>query len=86
MVTATTKMRWNGFAGLSCLCRCSLAFFLMALGFSSRSAAQDKKLQTLNLGYSAISGSFAPLWVGFDQGLFSKHGLDLKMAYIKAIA
>jgi NitT/TauT family transport system substrate-binding protein len=83
MVTATTKMRWNGFAMLSCLCRCSLAFFLMALGFSSRSAAQDKKLQTLNLGYSAISGSFAPLWVGFDQGLFSKHGLDLKMAYIQ---
>ncbi|HEX7229781.1 MAG TPA: ABC transporter substrate-binding protein, partial [Candidatus Binatia bacterium] len=60
-----------------------MAVSLIALGFSSRSSAQDKKLHTLNLGYSAISGSFAPLWVGFDQGLFSKHGVDLKMAYIQ---
>jgi NitT/TauT family transport system substrate-binding protein len=82
MVTAT-KMRWNGFAMLSCLCRCSLALCVIALGFPTRSAAQDKKLHPVNLGYSAISGSFAPLWVGFDQGLFSKHGLDLKMAYIQ---
>ena len=49
----------------------------------SAAAAQDKKLTTVNVGYSAISGSFAPLWVGFDQGLFAKHGLDLKMAYIQ---
>ena len=46
-------------------------------------AAQDKKLTTVNVGYSAISGSFAPLWVGFDQGLFAKHGLDLKITYIQ---
>ena len=46
-------------------------------------SAQDKKLTTINLGYSAISGSFAPLWVGFDQGLFARHGIDLKMAYIQ---
>jgi|SoiMethySBSTD1v2_1073268.scaffolds.fasta_scaffold09992_8 NitT/TauT family transport system substrate-binding protein len=76
-------MRSNDFAMLSSLWRCALAFSLIALGFSTRSAAQDKKLHALNLGYSAISGSFAPLWVGFDQGLFSKHGLDLKMAYIQ---
>ena len=61
--------------------------FLLALLFSvsclSTAQAQDKKLTTVNIGYSAISGSFAPLWVGFEQGLFAKHGLDLKMAYIQ---
>jgi ABC-type nitrate/sulfonate/bicarbonate transport system substrate-binding protein len=56
---------------------------LLILGLSSSSSAQDQKLTTLNVGYSAISGSFAPLWVGFDQGLFTKYGLDLKMAYIQ---
>src|ERR1051325_3904060 len=60
---------------------------IVALGFFcgavSLAAAQDKKLTTVNIGYSAISGSFAPLWVGFEQGLFAKHGIDLKMAYIQ---
>ena len=60
-----------------------LIFLLIVLGFSPVAGAQDKKLYTVNLGYSAISGSFAPLWVGFDQGLFSKYGIDLKMAYIQ---
>jgi len=61
----------------------SLIIVLVHLSFLAASPAQDKKLATINLGYSAISGSFAPLWVGFDQGLFAKHGIDLKMAYIQ---
>ena len=56
---------------------------LFSLSIFSVASAQEKKLTTVNLGYSAISGSFAPLWVGFDQGLFAKHGIDLKMAYIQ---
>ena len=63
--------------------RVSLACCLFATVFAVPLAAQDKKLTPVYLGYSAISGSFAPLWVGFDQGLFAKHGLDLKMAYIQ---
>jgi ABC-type nitrate/sulfonate/bicarbonate transport system substrate-binding protein len=51
---------------------------LLVLGLFSSLTAQDKKLTTVNLGYAAISGSFAPLWVGFDKGLFTKYGLDLK--------
>ena len=54
-----------------------------ALAIFSSALAQEKKLTTLNVGYSAISGSFAPLWVARDQGLFAKHGLDVKMAYIQ---
>jgi NitT/TauT family transport system substrate-binding protein len=60
-----------------------LLVLLFTLSLFTTSRAQDKKLTTINLGYSAISGSFAPLWVGFDQGLFAKHGIDLKMAYIQ---
>jgi NitT/TauT family transport system substrate-binding protein len=56
---------------------------LLLLGSFSSLTAQDKKLTPVNVGYAAISGSFAPLWVGFDQGLFMKYGLDLKMAYIQ---
>ena len=63
--------------------RVSLACCLFTAVFIAPLTAQDKKLTTVNLGYSAISGSFAPLWVGFDQGLFAKHGIDLKMAYIQ---
>jgi ABC-type nitrate/sulfonate/bicarbonate transport system substrate-binding protein len=61
----------------------SLGILLFIVGIFSAAPAQDKKLTTVNLGYSAISGSFAPLWVGFDQGLFAKHGIDFKMAYIQ---
>ena len=64
--------------------RRSLFFAFAVLYFTGSVAlAQDKKFTTVNLGYSAISGSFAPLWVGFEQGLFTKHGIDLKMAYIQ---
>src|SRR5262245_18192216 len=55
----------------------------LLLSSSALLSAQDKKLTTVNFGYSAISGSFAPLWVGFDQGMFAKYGIDLKMAYIQ---
>jgi ABC-type nitrate/sulfonate/bicarbonate transport system substrate-binding protein len=57
----------------------TLVALLFTLSFCSLLGAQDKKLATVNVGYAAISGSFAPLWVGFDQGLFAKHGLDLKI-------
>ena len=63
--------------------RSALAVFAIVAMSSAPSAAQDKKLTTINFGYSAISGSFAPLWVGFDQGLSATHGIDLKMAYIQ---
>ncbi len=51
--------------------------------FGRKALAQDKKLAPIAVGYSAISGSFAPLWVAQDQGLFNKHGADVKLAYIQ---
>jgi hypothetical protein len=63
----------------------SVATLLLTLPLLSPSSAQDKKLASVTVGYSAISGSFAPLWVGFDQGLFARYGLDVRMTYIQAI-
>jgi NitT/TauT family transport system substrate-binding protein len=61
----------------------TVAVFLLALCLSPRASAQEKKLTSVTVGYSAISGSFAPLWVGYEQGLFAKHGLDVKLTYIQ---
>jgi NitT/TauT family transport system substrate-binding protein len=60
-----------------------IVLLFAALAAAAAAGAQEKKLGAINVGYSAISGSFAPLWVGFDQGLFAKHGLDVKLAYIQ---
>ncbi|HWH77006.1 MAG TPA: ABC transporter substrate-binding protein, partial [Candidatus Binatus sp.] len=57
--------------------------FLLALNLWSTGRAQDKKSTPMVVGYSAISGSFAPLWVAHDQGLFAKYGADVKLAYIQ---
>jgi NitT/TauT family transport system substrate-binding protein len=59
------------------------AILLLALCFYAEAQAQDKKLAPMVVGYSAISGSFAPLWVAHDQGLFTKYGADVKLAYIQ---
>lgn len=61
----------------------SVATLLLIFPLLSPSFAQDKKLASVTVGYAAISGSFAPLWVGFDQGLFARHGLDVRMTYIQ---
>jgi ABC-type nitrate/sulfonate/bicarbonate transport system substrate-binding protein len=53
-------------------------FCLVSAGHS-----QEKKLPSMTIAYSAISGSFAPLWVAHDHGLFAKHGIDAKIAYIQ---
>src|SRR5919197_1260979 len=56
--------------------------FLLCL-FSSVVSAQEKKLIPITVAYSATSGTFSPLWVATDQGLFAKHGLDVKIPYIQ---
>lgn len=53
-----------------------MSFFLLSTAF-----AQDKKLPAVTVGYAAISGSFAPLWVALDEGLFSRHGV--RVTYIQ---
>ena len=58
----------------------ALVFFLLASLALSRSvlAAGEK----LTVGWSAIAGSQAPLWITKEAGLFQKNGLDVTMIYI----
>jgi len=39
------------------------------------------KLETLTVGYSNFTGTYAPLWVAVDENLGAKYGLDLKAIY-----
>src|SRR3954451_20934398 len=34
-------------------------------------------LPKVTISYSSISGTFLPLWIAVDEGLFAKHGLDV---------
>ena len=55
--------------------RLAIATFVIACCLTTAASGQDKKLPAMTIAYSAISGSFAPLWVAHDLGLFAKHGL-----------
>ena len=54
-----------------------LAFFLITVCSIDSAAAQR-----INIAYSAITGSQAPLWVAKDAGIFKSHGLDVELIYI----
>jgi NitT/TauT family transport system substrate-binding protein len=62
--------------------RLAASLLLLAVLLPAASA-QDKKLTPVTVAYSATSGTFSPLWVAVDQGLFAKHGLDVKIPYIQ---
>ena len=38
--------------------------------------------ETLRIAYSAIGSSQSPLWIGYEAGIFRKHGLDAELLYI----
>src|SRR5258706_5034985 len=61
----------------------SMVVLLLILSLGANAQSQDKKPTPMVVGYSAISGSFAPLWVAHDQGIFAKHGADVKLADIQ---
>jgi NitT/TauT family transport system substrate-binding protein len=60
-----------------------VAILVLTFGLFSTTSAQDKKLAPLTVAYSATSGTFSPLWVAADQGLFAKYGLDVRLTYIQ---
>lgn len=35
--------------------------------------------------YTALAGSMAPLWIAYDQGLFTKYGIEPELAYVPSI-
>lgn len=48
--------------------------------FCSESRAES----AWRIGFSSISGAYAPLWIAADAGLFKKHGLDVELVYTRA--
>ncbi|HEY7168269.1 MAG TPA: ABC transporter substrate-binding protein [Candidatus Binatia bacterium] len=60
-----------------------VAALVISFVLFSTASAQEKKSPSIVVGYSALSGSFAPLWVAFDQGLFTKYGIDVRLTYIQ---
>ncbi|HEX6438422.1 MAG TPA: ABC transporter substrate-binding protein [Candidatus Binatia bacterium] len=40
----------------------------------------------LRIAYSSISGAMLPLWVAKDKGLFTKHGVDVDLTYIRGVS
>ena len=61
----------------------TFSFLLFLLCLVSAAAAQEKKPAPVTVAYSATSGTFSPLWVAADQGLFAKHGLEVRITYIQ---
>jgi len=42
---------------------------------------EAQQASKLKMGYSVISGTTLPLWLGKDSGLFEKYGLDVELIY-----
>jgi NitT/TauT family transport system substrate-binding protein len=55
-----------------------------AAGSAPDSGAASPALlpQKVTVSYSSVSGTFLPVWLAVDEGLFAKHGLDVDITYI----
>ena len=56
-----------------------LALIVFCVSFPAGSAAAADKL---TIGWSAVAGSQAPLWITKEAGLFSKYGIDAFLIYL----
>ena len=57
-----------------------LRILLLALWFDPFPAHALEKASAV---YTSIGGSYAPLWVGKEKGLFEKYGLDVRLIYMR---
>jgi ABC-type nitrate/sulfonate/bicarbonate transport system substrate-binding protein len=59
-----------------------LIFFLCGPQIAPRSSWSAVPFEKLTIGWSAIAGSQAPLWITKESGLFEKNGLEVTLIYI----
>lgn len=59
----------------------ALILISVILFLFSPATVSAQKLSRLAVGYSSISSSFLPLWIGKETGIFSKNGLDVQMVF-----
>lgn len=65
------------------LCRTVSALIVLFLIARADSQAQSGagKRPTVKIIYSALTASNAPIWIGGDQGLYDKYGLDAQIIH-----
>ncbi len=54
----------------------------LVLLFGVVSFAFDANAQKLSSAYGALGGTFLPMWVTYDSGLFKKYGLDVDLVFV----
>ena len=52
------------------------------LAASRAPSAPEPLAEKVVVAYPSVAGGFLPLWIGADQQLFAKHGLDVELTYI----
>lgn len=61
--------------------RLAIVFVLLFLLASASRAGES--LPVVRLAHAAFNEKVAALWIGVEQGLFRKHGLDVRLIYIR---
>src|SRR5512147_1967000 len=62
---------------LICLVVLAVALHGSDVGAQARPGAEKVRLV-----YSAVGSSQSPLWIGYEAGIFRKHGLDAELLYV----
>src|SRR5689334_19140494 len=62
--------------------RLSILVAIAALATGAGSALSAAPAEKIVIGWSAISGSHAPVWITKEAGLFEKEGLEVTLIYI----
>jgi len=58
-----------------------LAICLVAVLIICASHSHAAQLESVTVGYSSFSGDYVPLWIGVEDRIGKKYGIDLKAVY-----
>jgi NitT/TauT family transport system substrate-binding protein len=73
------------YSSLSCVVR-TLVVLLTTLFFSEATGAEtfaSTAPENVRIAFSSLSGNTAPLWVTYEQGFFTKYGLEPELVFIE---
>ena len=59
-----------------------LILITVAVALHGSDAGAQARAEKVRLVYSAIGSSQSPLWIGYEAGIFRKHGLDAELLYV----
>ena len=54
---------------------------ILLFAFAASESSAAARLESLTIGYSNFTGTYAPLWIAVEEQIGAKHGLDLKAIY-----